>query len=80
MSREKDMINVCGDRRQKDNVLIATAAASTSTSTTPVGSMSSSGGNRTEEWDAVIIGSGVGGLTTATQLASKGAKVLVLEK
>lgn len=32
------------------------------------------------EYDAVIIGSGIGGLTTATQLAAKGAKVVVLEK
>lgn len=33
------------------------------------------------EYDAVIIGSGMGGLTTATQLASKGMRnVLVLEK
>lgn len=31
-------------------------------------------------WDAVVVGSGVGGLTTATEMASKGAKVLVLEK
>lgn len=31
------------------------------------------------EWDAVVVGSGVGGLTTATEMASKGAKVLVLE-
>ena len=31
-------------------------------------------------WDAIIIGSGMGGLVTATQLASKGAKVLVLER
>eukprot|EP00892_Ulva_mutabilis_P008902 jgi/Ulvmu1/6384/UM003_0012.1 len=31
-------------------------------------------------WDAVVIGSGVGGLTTATEMARKGAKVLVLEK
>ena len=30
--------------------------------------------------DAIIIGSGIGGLVTASQLASKGAKVLVLEK
>ncbi|MGV2830327.1 carotenoid isomerase [Myxosarcina sp. GI1(2024)] len=29
--------------------------------------------------DVVIIGSGIGGLVTATQLAAKGAKVLVLE-
>ena len=32
------------------------------------------------EYDAVIIGSGMGGLTTAAQMASKGAKVVVLEK
>ena len=31
-------------------------------------------------WDAVIIGSGLGGLVTASQLAAKGAKVLVLER
>ena len=30
-------------------------------------------------WDAIIIGSGLGGLVTASQLASKGARVLVLE-
>ena len=33
-----------------------------------------------ENYDAIIIGSGVGGLVTASQLAAKGAKVLVLEK
>jgi prolycopene isomerase len=31
-------------------------------------------------WDAIVIGSGIGGLVTATQLAAKGAKVLVLER
>lgn len=31
-------------------------------------------------FDAIIIGSGIGGLVTATQLAAKGAKVLVLER
>jgi len=29
-------------------------------------------------WDSIVIGSGLGGLVTASQLASKGAKVLVL--
>ncbi len=31
-------------------------------------------------WDAIVIGAGIGGLVTATQLAAKGAKVLVLER
>ena len=33
-----------------------------------------------DEYDAVVIGGGMGGLTAATQLAAKGAKVIVLEK
>ena len=33
-----------------------------------------------EKFDAIIIGSGIGGLVTASQLAIKGARVLVLEK
>lgn len=35
-------------------------------------------GSRT--YDAIVIGSGIGGLVSATQLAVKGAQVLVLEK
>ncbi|MEH2241737.1 carotenoid isomerase [Nostoc sp.] len=33
-----------------------------------------------QDFDAIVIGSGIGGLVTATQLAAKGAKVLVLER
>ncbi|MEN9212890.1 MAG: carotene isomerase [Thermostichus sp. DG02_3_bins_51] len=31
-------------------------------------------------WDAIVIGAGIGGLVTASQLAAKGYNVLVLEK
>ncbi len=33
-----------------------------------------------EEWDAVVVGSGPGGLTTAACLGSAGKRVLVLER
>ena len=33
-----------------------------------------------QTWDVIVIGSGIGGLVTASQLAAKGAKVLVLER
>ncbi len=41
---------------------------------------SSNKSNDSCKWDSIVIGSGLGGLVTASQLASKGAKVLVLEQ
>lgn len=38
------------------------------------------GRGKGEEYDAIVIGSGIGGLVAGTQLAVKGARVLVLEK
>jgi prolycopene isomerase len=36
--------------------------------------------NSSASWDAIVVGAGIGGLVTATQLAARGARVLVLER
>lgn len=46
----------------------------------PTSSSSAPLPDQTIEYDAIVIGSGIGGLVTATQLAAKGANVLVLER
>jgi len=48
----------------------------TTPATTPAAQAIPSGAT----FDVIVIGSGIGGLVTATQLAAKGAKVLVLER
>jgi len=37
-------------------------------------------GKEVDEWDAVVVGAGVGGLSTAVLLAQMGMKTLVVEK
>lgn len=48
--------------------------------TVSAGERTGTRGKNTPHYDAIVIGSGIGGLVTATQLVAKGAKVLVLEK
>ena len=76
--RKRCMVTKRKLKRHQNGWMVAATAANTAFSSSSGSSSVDSG--RSQEWDAVIIGSGVGGLTTATQLASKGAKVLVLEK
>ncbi|WP_390882995.1 FAD-dependent oxidoreductase [Kovacikia minuta] len=57
-----------------------TISASSSSQTTQSEHSNSIAKAISTEWDAIVIGSGIGGLVTATQLAAKGAQVLVLER
>ncbi|KAI3431833.1 hypothetical protein D9Q98_010586 [Chlorella vulgaris] len=68
-------------RRRRSLPLPPTAAASAPPAAVDSSSSSSSSAAPTDiEYDAVIIGSGMGGLSTAAQMAAQGAKVVVLEK
>lgn len=45
-----------------------------------VESLESCSQTQSEEYDAIVIGAGIGGLVAATQLAIRGARVILLEK
>lgn len=51
-----------------------------SVSSSVVGTVEGTRRDETSVYDAIVIGSGIGGLVAATQLAAKEARVLVLEK
>jgi len=36
--------------------------------------------NKTQKWDVIVIGSGMGGMTSGVALAKMGHKVLLLEQ
>ena len=46
----------------------------------PAASAASAAAQPAGGWDVIVIGAGIGGLVTASQLAAKGARVLVLER
>lgn len=68
-------------RRSRQPLVTAAAGKAAGASNVTQPAVSRNGPAPTDiEYDAVIIGSGMGGLSTAAQLAAKGAKVVVLEK
>lgn len=56
------------------------STASSSMGSVPSSASSTVKSQAEQTFDVIVIGSGIGGLVTATQLAAKGAKVLVLER
>eukprot|EP00244_Chara_vulgaris_P010006 TRINITY_DN442_c0_g1_i3.p1 TRINITY_DN442_c0_g1~~TRINITY_DN442_c0_g1_i3.p1 ORF type:complete len:689 (+),score=113.73 TRINITY_DN442_c0_g1_i3:238-2304(+) len=59
---------------------VASPSSPKQTASDPTSSFLAGSEDGEPEYDAIVIGSGMGGLVTATQLVSKGAKVLLLEK
>lgn len=65
-------------RRRKNSILRPKSVLSVEDKVLESGKVDRNGKNSV--YDAIVIGSGIGGLVAATQLAVKGARVLVLEK
>ncbi|KAL2327320.1 hypothetical protein Fmac_020747 [Flemingia macrophylla] len=66
----------CSSVRRRKGVLRVRSKSTLSVEEVVEGGVKGKG----EEFDAIVIGSGIGGLVAGTQLAVKGARVLVLEK